>query len=336
MIGNNGDAIHVRGLYRTYRRDGRDVSAVKGIDLAVRPGQIVALLGPNGAGKTTTVRVCATLLAPTAGKVEISGFDVTRETRAARRSLGLVLGGDRGFYGRATALENLRYFADLALVTRRSRDARIEQLLDLVGLADRMKIRVETYSRGMRQRLHIARALLADPDVLLLDEPTMGLDPEAAVKVRHLISELASGGKAILLTTHYLYEAQELADEVDVLSDGRILVRGDVATVAQAAGAGWVTSLTVDAAPQKAFDAVRGLDGVVGVEIDGKERTSVTVLWRDENADSESVISAMSSWNPRAATSRPATLEEAYLALLARVRNNTQGPSASWQSVGTQ
>lgn len=323
-MGHAGDAVHVRGLYRTYRRDGRDVYAVKGIDLTVRPGQVVAVLGPNGAGKTTTVRVCATLLTPTAGTVEIAGHDVLRETRAARRSLGLVLGGDRGFYGRATALENLRYFADLALVARRGRDQRIRYLLDLVDLGDRMRSRVETYSRGMRQRLHIARALLADPDVLLLDEPTMGLDPEAAVNVRHLIGELTSAGKAILLTTHYLYEVQALADEVNVLADGRILVRGDVAAVAQAAGAGWVTSLTVDAAPQTALDVVRGLDGVVGVEVDGRERTSVTVLWRDEDADAESVTGVMSNWHPRAVISRPATLEEAYLALIARVRNDAR------------
>ena len=178
---------------------------------------------------------------------------------------------------------------------------------------------METYSRGMRQRLHIARALLADPPVILMDEPTIGLDPEAAGNIRRLIRELAQAGKAILLTTHYLHEAQELADEINVITEGRLLVTGAVGEVARAAGTGSVTTLVADAVPTHVVRALRAVDGVAGVEVDGVD---VTVLWRTEDADERAVTRCLRDWRPRAVVTRPATLEQAYLALLARERAN--------------
>ncbi len=177
-------AIEVHDLCRTYRthigivrRRRTDVQALAGISFEVEPGELFGLLGPNGAGKTTTIKILTTLLLPSSGTASVLGFDPAREPGEIRRRVGHVFGGDRGLYDRLSALDNLRYFADLYRVPVREKKARIDYLLELVKLKGRERQRVETYSRGMRQRLHIARGLLHDPEVLFLDEPTIGLDP---------------------------------------------------------------------------------------------------------------------------------------------------------------
>ncbi|MBM6980404.1 MAG: ABC transporter ATP-binding protein, partial [Actinomyces succiniciruminis] len=177
------------GLSRTFGKE-RFV-AVDDLSLSVTPGQVHALLGPNGAGKTTTVRMCATLLAPTAGQIQVDGIDAVRHPEAARARLGLVLGGELGFYPRATALDNLLFFADLQGLDRRRRRQAVDRALERMGLADAATRKAGAFSRGMLQRLHLARALLGSPPLLLLDEPTTGLDPDVALQVRDLIRELA-------------------------------------------------------------------------------------------------------------------------------------------------
>lgn len=200
--------------------------AVRDVTLDIAPGQIVGLLGPNGAGKTTTMKMIATLLRPDAGTIRIRGVDAVARPREARRHLSLLLGGDRGFYSRVSAIDNLRYFASVAGVPRRLRETRIAETLGSVGLADRADERVETFSRGMTQRLHIARAMLNHAPLLLLDEPTNGLDPEHARDVRALVESLRDEGAAILLTTHAMAEAEALADRIDMIVDGRIVASG--------------------------------------------------------------------------------------------------------------
>jgi ABC-2 type transport system ATP-binding protein len=219
--------IEVEELTRTYRsrtgtfrRRTAVVEALRGVSFSVEGGELFGLLGPNGAGKTTMIKVLTTLLLPTSGSARVLDHDVRREARRIRGRIGYVFGGDRGLYDRLSALDNLRYFADLYRVPPRNRVARIESLLELVELKGRERERVETYSRGMKQRLHIARGLLHDPEILFLDEPTIGLDPLGARELRQTIAGLHDAGKTIVLTTHYMYEADALCQRIAVIANG--------------------------------------------------------------------------------------------------------------------
>ena len=170
------------------------------VDLSIPRGIVFWLAGPNGSGKTTTIRILSTLLIPTSGQARVFSFDVVREASKVRKHIGLILGGDRGLYGRLTGIENLRYFAALNHMGKDLTKKRIEEIMEIVGLSSAGNRLVEQYSRGMRQRLHIARGLLTDPDLLFMDEPTIGLDPQGAQELRQLIPELVRQGKTILLT----------------------------------------------------------------------------------------------------------------------------------------
>ena len=162
----------------------RSTVALDALDLSVPRGQVFGILGPNGAGKTTAIRILATLLIPTSGQARVLGFDVVKQSNEVRKRIGLVLGGERGLYGRLSGRDNLRYFAALNHMNSGDARRRITELLELVGLTDRPNTLVEEYSRGMKQRLHLARGLLMDPEVLFLDEPTIGLDPVGAHEIR--------------------------------------------------------------------------------------------------------------------------------------------------------
>ncbi|OLD51699.1 MAG: hypothetical protein AUI58_06345 [Chloroflexi bacterium 13_1_40CM_2_70_6] len=197
--------------------------AVDGIDLRVERGEIFGLLGPNGAGKTTTMKMLATLLIPTSGTISVLGIDVLARPRDVRARLGAMLSGERSLYWKLTARENLEYFAALYHVPPRQTRARIDDALTSVKLLDRADDYVERYSTGMRQRLALARALLPDPPLVILDEPTVGLDPQAARDLRTRVRELRSQGRTVLLTTHYMEEADQLCDRVAIIDHGRIV-----------------------------------------------------------------------------------------------------------------
>ena len=197
--------------------------AVDGIDLRVETGEIFGILGPNGAGKTTTMRMLATLLEPTSGTATVLGHDLVTDARAIRRRLGAVLSGERSLYWKLTARENLEYFAALYHVPPTDTPARISDILEAVHLTDRADDYVEKFSTGMRQRLVLARALLPAPALLLLDEPTVGLDPQAARDLRERVVQLRDEGRTVLLTTHYMEEADQLCDRIAIVDHGRIV-----------------------------------------------------------------------------------------------------------------
>jgi ABC-2 type transport system ATP-binding protein len=223
-------AVVARQLCKTFsiakgvmRRKKTQVVAVKDVSFEIDYGELFGLVGPNGAGKTTTIKMLTTMLIPTSGTAAVLGYDVQKDENEIRKRIGIVLGGERGLYTRVSAVDNLRYFADLYGVSRKIRDKRIKELLQFMGLWDRAHDRVETYSKGMKQRLHLARGLINDPQMIFMDEPTIGLDPEIAKETRKMIQELVENGKTILLTTHYMFEADELCKRVAIIRDGEIV-----------------------------------------------------------------------------------------------------------------
>ncbi|PYY31967.1 ABC transporter ATP-binding protein [Curtobacterium sp. MCPF17_031] len=291
--------------------------AVHEVDLPIARGAVVAVLGPNGAGKTTTIKMASTLLQPSSGSVSVNGVDAVRTPKQARKHLGLVLGGDRGFYMRASALENLRFFATLAGLPRRSVEAKVRDALGLVGLVGRERDRVETYSRGMKQRLHIARAVLNDPVALLLDEPSIGLDPEGARDLRDLVRRLRSKGCGILLTTHHLQEADELADELVVITGGKTVARGSARDIASLGGVDsaitlWTADLGIGEERMLAHPQIAA---VVPREDGRGYRVDLIGHGLAPTADFFRSLEITPDWSVQ----RDVTLEEAYLAFITKV-----------------
>lgn len=212
-------AIDVRALTKRYGTS----EALRGVDLTVEPGEIVALLGPNGAGKSTLLRIIATLILADEGSVRVGGHDVAEDALAARAALGLMLGEERSLYWRISGRRNLEFFGRLQGLGRDAACERGEELLARFGLAAVADRRCGEYSTGMRARLGLARALIARPPVLLLDEPARSLDPVAASDLRGLLGELAGGAStAVLYATHDLHDASAVADRIIVLAQGRI------------------------------------------------------------------------------------------------------------------
>lgn len=197
--------------------------AVKDVSFEIGYGELFGLVGPNGAGKTTTIKMLTTMLIPTSGTATVLGYDIQKDVTKIRERIGIVLGGERGLYTRVNAIDNMRYFADLYGVPVNIQKKRIRELLQFMGLWDRARDRVETYSKGMKQRLHLARGLVNDPQLIFMDEPTIGLDPEIAKETRTMIKELVEKGKTILLTTHYMFEADELCKRVAIIRNGEIV-----------------------------------------------------------------------------------------------------------------
>lgn len=216
-------AIELDGLTKTYGSGRAALPAVDEVRLTVAPGQVFGLLGPNGAGKTTAIKMMCGLVTPTSGAVRVSGFDIGRQRSLAVQQIGAVLEGSRNVYWSLTAWQNLLYFGRLKGLRGREIRPRAEQLLRELGLWDRRDQLVGGFSRGMQQKVAISAALIADPPVVLLDEPTLGLDVEAARTVKDWISRLARDGKTVVLTTHQLGVAQELCHRVAVIRAGRIV-----------------------------------------------------------------------------------------------------------------
>lgn len=202
--------------------------AVDSVSLKVEAGQVLALLGPNGAGKTTTVRMLTSVLPPTSGRAWVAGYDVLQEPFHVRRSVG-VLTENHGLYERMRAGDYLEFFGKIYGLEGVNLQSRITELMEQFGLLDSLEQRIGTFSKGMRQKLALARSMLHEPPVLLLDEPTSAMDPESARLVRNSILELRSAQRAILICTHNLAEAEELADEIAIINHGQIVVNGSPA-----------------------------------------------------------------------------------------------------------
>jgi ABC-2 type transport system ATP-binding protein len=315
-------AVECDDLRRVYRSRSiagrvRETVALDGLTLDVPAGTVFGLLGPNGAGKTTTVRILSTLLVPTGGSARVLGHDVVRDTRAVRDVIGLAIGGDRGFYNRITGRQNLHYFAALSGLSRRDAKQRTVDVLELVHLSDRADEPVQGYSRGMRQRLHLARALITQPRVLFLDEPTLGIDPVMAQEFRRLVPEFARQGMTVLITTHYMLEADEICDRIAMINHGQIVAEGTPAEIKRGFGQATVTEATLRRDSPGLLDAVRGLPGVEFAELVPE---GVFFKLRAFSSDGSSPLARMRELageeNLEDVIERGRTLEEAYIAIL--------------------
>jgi ABC-2 type transport system ATP-binding protein len=318
-------AIEVAELYRSYtvrrgrfRKTAETVRALDGISFRVEPGELFGLLGPNGAGKTTTIRILSTLLLPDSGSAFVLGRDVVSDAKQVRRSIGFMFGGERGLYGRVSGWENLRYFANLYGMPTRQSTPRIGELLEMVGLSERARDKVDTYSRGMRQRLHIARVMLHDPEVLYLDEPTSGLDPVVAHEVRDLVVHLTTMGRTILLTTHYMQEADEICDRVAIINKGRIVALGAPAELRKLVPDLYVLEVEL---VRSSPDAVRQLEvlGGGGCVLSTRDSNGGQIV-RMQSAQApdlaQRVPEVLSAAQVRTVLLREPTLEDVYIRLV--------------------
>ncbi len=221
---NLGRIYTIRGNRRE-RRIRKEIVALRDVTLQIPRGELFGLLGPNGAGKTTLIKILTTLLAPTSGWARVAGFDVVQEPQHIRPRINMVSGGETSGYGLLTVRENLWMFAQFYGLPSREANRRIEELLRRIGLEDRIHTKSSDLSTGLRQKMNIVRGFLTDPEIIFLDEPTLGLDVNAARDVRRFIREWmeAHPGRTVLLTTHYMVEADELCDRVAIISQGRVL-----------------------------------------------------------------------------------------------------------------
>jgi ABC-2 type transport system ATP-binding protein len=316
--------IEVEELTRTYRsrtgilrRRAAIVQALRGVSFSVERGELFGLLGPNGAGKTTMIKVLTTLLLPTSGSARVLGYDVRRDARRIRGRIGYVFGGERGLYDRLSALDNLRYFADLYRVPASKRSARIDALLALVELKGRERERVETYSRGMKQRLHIARGLLHDPEILFLDEPTIGLDPLGARELRQTIAGLHQAGKTIVLTTHYMFEADTLCQRIAVIANGSFVATGTPSDLKAVVGDHTIVEIETFGIADGPLERLREIPGVRSVAVETREQAQVLLVQSAVGADVvRALLNELAGTETGKVVTREPTLEDAYVELV--------------------
>jgi ABC-2 type transport system ATP-binding protein len=302
-------AIEARGLTKTYEGD---VTAVKGIDLDIKPGEVFGLLGPNGAGKSTTIGMLTTTLAPTSGSAFLAGHDVEKDPLSARRVSSVVFQDavvDRSFTGR----RNLDVHARLWSVEPAKATRRTAELTEALGIADLLDRQVGTYSGGQRRRLEIARALISDPRVLFLDEPTVGLDPRIRHELLDVIEELGANGEiTILLTTHYLDEAERLCDRIAIMHEGRIVALGSPAELRASLGEE-IAEIRVDGDAAAALAVLRA-KGIAGDDAFSVGSTVIVPLHDRRSVDATALVHESGVRVSAVATRRP-TLDDVYLRL---------------------
>jgi ABC-2 type transport system ATP-binding protein len=315
------EARNLKRIYKTHigviRRKTKEVVAVDGISFDVKHGELFGLLGPNGAGKTTTVKMLTTLLIPTEGHASILGYDVVSEASAVRSRIGFIFGGERGLYWRLSGMDNLRYFATLYHVEADVARKRIPYLLELVGLKDRAEEKVEGYSRGMKQRLHVARTLLHDPEIMFLDEPTMGLDPVGARELRQVIRNLQSEQKTILLTTHYMFEADVLCDRIAVINEGKIVALDSPENLKRIVSDLSVIDIEVYGVPEEILAEIRALafvDTISIQDLDQKQALRVHTTLGSEAVPE--LMAKLETVRVGKVQVREPTLEDAYVRLV--------------------
>jgi ABC-2 type transport system ATP-binding protein len=303
------DVQEIRRVFTPRKRE--PVTALAGVSLAIPVGEVHGLLGPNGAGKTTLVKILSTVLLPTDGRALVCGHDVVTETKAVRPLIGIVFGGERGLYTRLSARKNLEYWGALYRLSGAEITSRSEALLERVGLTERADQRVEEFSRGMKQRLHLARGLMGDARVLFLDEPTTGMDPLAAREFRTLIGELKGEGRTILLTTHDMVEAEAVCDRVTLIDRGRILATETPRSLGSLISR--FQRIDVEDAPADVLAAIEVTTGVSSVSTldEGTTRIEVT-----EEGATQAVLKLLVDAGVTSVKTSLPSLEEVYVQMI--------------------
>jgi len=269
------NAIEVKNLQKSFG----GLHAVQGVTFEVVQGEVFSLLGPNGAGKSTTISMLSGLLAPTEGDASIMGHSVSREPDVAKASLGVVP-QDIALYPDLSARENLIFWGKMYGLRGAALKLRVDEVLEVIGLADRQKDRVEKFSGGMKRRVNIGAALLHKPDVIIMDEPTVGIDPQSRRHILDNVKELNRQGMTVLYTTHYMEEAAELSDHIAIMDGGRIIAYGTHADLIKMVGRQTRIDLTLNTEAGRVLDAWRAVQGVEGIDsTDGQ----VTALVDDSN-----------------------------------------------------
>jgi ABC-2 type transport system ATP-binding protein len=312
---------HLRRIFRAqigvFNRSIKEVFAVDDISFEVQQGELFGLLGPNGAGKTTTVKMLTTLLIPSLGSARVGGFDVVKQANEVRKRIGFIFGGERGLYWRLSGDDNLRYFASLYGVDPEVSKKRIPYLMEMVGLKGRGNERVGGYSRGMKQRLHVARTLLHDPDILFLDEPTIGLDPVGAREFRNVILDLQSQKKTILLTTHYMFEADALSDRIAIINKGSVIALDTPSGLKKHVSDLSVVEVETFGASEIVIEKLRALPFVDALSVEDRDQKQMILIQTERGAEAvPDVISALEGQRVGRVIVREPTLEDAYVRLV--------------------
>ncbi len=319
MTDANGLAIRTEDLRKTYTSKGGDVPAVRGIDLSVSKGQFFGLLGPNGAGKSTTIGMLTTLVVPTGGRAWVAGLDVVADPVGVKRRIGVVTQNNT-LDMQLTVAENLEFRSRFFGLSPREASRRAAQLLEVFGMSDKRKSMSTDLSGGQAKRLLIARALVHRPEVLFLDEPTAGLDPQTRVNLWDILRVLHAEGQTILLTTHYMEEAEALCEQVSVMDHGEILASGTVNELKEGVGAETVITVRYEDLVPDDVTAWAGLADRPGVSKVESEGDHVRVFTREPEGVLGELVTAGSAagLTVRDATQLKPSLETVFLTLTGR------------------
>jgi ABC-2 type transport system ATP-binding protein len=272
---NHNKAIQTQNLHKHFG----DLHAVDGVNLDVQTGEIFSLLGPNGAGKSTTISMLACLLEPTAGDAKVMGHSITQDPMAVKGAIGVVP-QELALYEDLSARDNLKFWGKMYGLRGAELARRVDEVLDIIGLTDRQTGRVAAYSGGMKRRLNIGIALLHQPDVLILDEPTVGIDPQSRRNILDSVKAFNQEGMTVLYTTHYMEEAEELSDHIAIMDQGQVIAYGTHDELIEIVGELDRVDLTLNGPAERVIATWRGIDRVHKVDADDG---TVTVLADDSN-----------------------------------------------------
>jgi len=322
------NVLSIKGLTKTYATG---VEALKPVDLDIEKGEIFALLGPNGAGKTTMISIVCGIVRPSTGSVTVDGFDIGRDYKETRRRIGLVSGGESSGYGILTVRECLWMFAQYYGVPSRIAWPRADELIAIVGLEEQAHSRINRLSTGQRQRMNFARAFVSDPEVLFLDEPTLGMDVNAARKLRDYVARWVREreGRTVLLTTHYMAEAEQLCDRVAIIDRGRVLACDSTPALRRQVQGGQHVELEVrGAGPELDLALLSGVQAVWGAP--HPERGTRTLKFRLPVGEVlGEVLRGLEAQRVQvdSVSTRETTLEDVFIAIVGRGLEETEAPS---------
>jgi ABC-2 type transport system ATP-binding protein len=292
--------------------------AVQGISFGIQRGEVFSLLGPNGAGKTTTISMLSCLITPTSGDATVAGHSVRREPGAVKRDIGVVP-QEIALYQALSARENLMFWGQMYGLGGAELRRRVEEVLELVGLRERAKDRIETYSGGMQRRINIAAGLLHRPKLVFMDEPTVGIDPQSRRNILDMVKQLNAQGMTVLYTTHYMEEAQELSNRIGIIDQGKLIALGSLDELTRLVGEEDVVELRVGAESTPP-ELLQALTAVAGVRQASRENGTLRLLARDGNAALPELISVANSHGTRVTnvSIREPNLEAVFLHLTGR------------------